>query len=102
MSVSLRSARYCRPACVLLVLASPVSTAAGSVGADALLPGGSATYTGPIDSGAFTHPSSTPGAEALDRFEKGRDLFNRSWGDGTGRTPGQALGPLYNARSCRT
>ncbi|KAA3630546.1 MAG: thiol oxidoreductase, partial [Proteobacteria bacterium] len=53
-------------------------------------------------SGAFTHPSSTLGAEALDRFEKGRDLFNRSWGDGTGRTPGQALGPLYNARSCRT
>ncbi len=66
-------------------------------------PGGTATYTGPLEAGAFSQPSAT-----LDRgrrldFEIGRALFERLWVSAPSSTQAaDGLGPLFNARACRS
>lgn len=65
------------------------------------MPGGKATYTGPVNSGVFSHASpALDDTERLD-FELGRSLFEKLWVASPSSTQASdGLGPLYNARSC--
>lgn len=66
-------------------------------------PGGSASYTGHLDRNAFSHPSANlPSDRRLD-FKVGQALFERLWVTAPSSTQAaDGLGPLYNARSCRS
>ena len=80
---------------ILLVITSHAA-------ADDALSGGAATYTGPIDRHAFTHPSTTLTGERRLDFKVGGSFFKRLWVSAPASTQAaDGLGPLYNARSCR-
>lgn len=90
-----------------IVLVTLLGTFSSSAAADATgdprLPGGSATYTGPIDENIFSHPSANLSrARQLD-FHVGNGFFKRLWVIAPSSTQAaDGLGPLYNARSCFT
>jgi len=66
-------------------------------------PGGAATYTGRLDRNAFSHPAPGMPLERRMAFELGRSLFERLWVTAPSSTQAaDGLGPLYNARSCRS
>lgn len=65
------------------------------------MPGGSSTFTGPVDAGVLSRPApSLEGEDRLD-FELGNSLFEKLWVASPSSTKASdGLGPLYNARSC--
>lgn len=78
-----------------------LAAASLSVAADGM-PGGSATYQGPIDRNAFTHPSANLSMDRKLDFQIGNGLFKRLWVTAPSSTQAaDGLGPLYNARSCQ-
>ena len=85
-----------------LLFAIIIAFSSLATSADDALSGGAATYRGPVDRYAFTHPSSTLTGERRLDFKVGASLFKRLWVSAPASTQAaDGLGPLYNARSCR-
>jgi CxxC motif-containing protein (DUF1111 family) len=85
----------------LLHSASSLATAPPPGTADERLPGGEASYTGPLDENAFSHPSANMGRVRELDFHVGNGFFKRLWVTAPASTQAaDGLGPLYNARSC--
>lgn len=68
---------------------------------DPRLPGGTATYTGPVDENVFSHPSANLSRSRELDFHVGNGFFKRLWVTPPASTQAaDGLGPLFNARSC--
>ncbi|KAA3513697.1 c-type cytochrome [Agrobacterium vitis] len=64
---------------------------------------GAATFTGPADAKAFTHPLATLSFEQQQQFSLGEALFQKFWVSSPSSTQASdGLGPLFNARSCES
>ena len=89
-----------------LLLALGTGVAMGPAGAGTEPPdasGGAATSYEAPDQDAFGHPSANMGEEGKLDFLLGNALFSKLWASApSSTTASDGLGPLYNARSCRS
>ncbi len=100
MSTSIR-ALICPGITLLSLLILNCNTYAGNEN-DPTLAGGTNTYTGPINTNAYSHASTALSPlQAMD-FNLGNALFRRVWATGIGSArSSDGLGPLFNSRSCQ-
>lgn len=67
------------------------------------MPGGAATSTAAVGAGSFSHSSANLTLEEEETFRLGNALFSKLWVSSPSSTQASdGLGPLYNARACRS